>query len=162
MVKTKVLRLKRFGWKRIAKNVQRFGWTMSDAEEETTTTTETSYTGEIVNNKVYITPHKTSRTSIVVWLSFFRDKDRFYNLYAIRPLELLYTVIFWIRRILGNLLPLATLVMFIGVAVNQSTPNPAEFENIFLYYLLAIFIWLSGIVLEGVISRIAGKILKLR
>lgn len=83
MIKTKVLRLKRFGWKRIAKNVQRFGWTMSDAEEETTTTTETSYTGEIVNNKVYITPHKTSHTSIVVWLSFFRDKDKFYNLYAI-------------------------------------------------------------------------------
>ena len=40
--------------------------------------------------------------------------------------------------------------------------HPAEFEMVFLYYLLAIFIWLSGIVLEGVISRIAGKILKLR
>ena len=160
MRKTKVLRVKPFGWKRIARNVQRFGWTAYDAEEETTTTTETSYTGEIVGNKVYITPHTKSSTKVRVWLSFYRNSDNFKNLYAIKPFELLYGIVFWIRRILGTLLPIATVIMFIFVMINLSTPNPTEMESIFLYYLLALGIWVLGMVLEGIIARIANKILK--
>ena len=160
MRKTKVLRVKPFGWKRIARNVQRFGWTAYDAEEETTTTTETSYTGEIVGNKVYITPHTKSSTKVRVWLSFYRNSDNFKNLYAIKPFELLYGIVFWIRRILGTLLPIATVIMFIFVMINQSTPNPTEMESIFLYYLLALGIWVLGMVLEVIIARIANKILK--
>ena len=160
MRKTKVLRVKPFGWKRIARNVQRFGWTAYYAEEETTTTTETSYTGEIVGNKVYITPHTKSSTKVRVWLSFYRNSDNFKNLYAIKPFELLYGIVFWIRRILGTLLPIATVIMFIFVMINQSTPNPTEMESIFLYYLLALGIWVLGMVLEGIIARIANKILK--
>ena len=160
MRKTKVLRVKPFGWKRIARNVQRFGWTAYDAEEETTTTTETSYTGEIVGNKVYITPHTKSSTKVRVWLSFYRNSDNFKNLYAIKPFELLYGIVFWIRRILGTLLPIATVIMFIFVMINQSTPNPTEMESMFLYYLLALGIWVLGMVLEGIIARIANKILK--
>lgn len=160
MRKTKVLRVKPFGWKRIARNVQRFGWTAYDAEQHTTTTEETTYTGEVANNKVYITPHTKSSTKVRVWLSFYRNSDNFKNLYAIKPFELLYGIVFWIRRILGTLLPIATVIMFIFVMINQSTPNPTELEGIFLCYLLALGAWIVGLIMESVVSRIAGKILK--
>ena len=57
-------------------------------------------------------------------------------------------------------MPIATVIMFIFVMINQSTPNPTEMESIFLYYLLALGIWVLGMVLEGIIARIANKILK--
>ena len=61
---------------------------------------------------------------------------------------------------LGSLLPLATIALFILAAINQSTPNPTEIEGIFLCYLLALGAWIVGLIMESVVSRIAGKILK--
>ena len=80
MIKSKVLCVKKLGWRRIAKNMTRFGWTLADAEQHTTTTEETTYTGEVANNKVYITPHTKSSTKVRVWLSFYRNSDNFKNL----------------------------------------------------------------------------------
>ncbi len=160
--KVKVLCVKRFGWKRIARNTERFGWTLDEAEEETTTTHETTYEGEVVGDKIYVKPHTTTSTKVRVWLTFWRNKDDFKNLMAIRLLELVYNILFYIRRIVGFFLPVVGVLSIIVVAFSNSTGGHYDDETTQLsMYLLAAFAsWISLIICEGILSRIAGAILK--
>ena len=79
----KVLCVKRFGWKRIAKNTQRFGWVLSDAEEETTVTETTTYEGKVVGDTLYVNPRTNRSSKVRVWLSFYRNMYINHNAYYV-------------------------------------------------------------------------------
>ena len=110
---TKVLCVKKLGWKRIAHNVERFGWTLGEAEEETETTITTSYEGRVSGDNIYIEEKVSKSTKVRVWLSFHRYKSDFSNYYAVKPLEIIYNIAFLLRRILGFLLPIASVLLLI-------------------------------------------------
>ena len=74
-VEWKHLSIRCWGWKRVVKNTERFGWELMDAKERTTTTTKTSYEGRVVSDdKVEITPRTQTTTKKRVELSFARDR----------------------------------------------------------------------------------------
>lgn len=159
--KYKYLTLRKFGWKRIAKNTQRFGWKLFDAEEETTITETTEYEGTISGDKLTITPHTRSSSSTKMNLSFSRDPDRFVNLGSIRILELFYNIFFLIRRILARLLPLAYIASIVLMLLSNSVPN-GELDTattVFFYALGGTAVWLAMIILENIFAKIASKIL---
>lgn len=161
-IKTKVLCVKKLGWKRIARNTERFGWTLDEAEQETTTTHETTYEGKIIDNKVYVKSHTNTSTTIRIWLSFWRNKDDFKNLTIIRPLELIYNIIFTIRRIIGFFMPIATILLIIGTLFLNATGSGYhdEMNRFFIILIVVFLIWLLLMICEGIFSRIAGAILK--
>lgn len=156
----KTLIVKKFGWKRVAKNTMRFGWQMSDAEEHVTTTTETSYDGEIVGDKVYINEHVKRHTAVTVHMYFWRRKSDYKNMFAVSILELFYNIIFYIRRILGAILPFALAAIIFIYAFGGVSDELAP--TISTAYMSALVIWIGAIIMEGVLSRIAGRILGVR
>lgn len=160
--KYKDLTIKKFGWKRIAKNTQRFGWKMFNAKEETTITETTEYEGTVSGNKVTITPHTTTSTKTRVKLNFSRDPNKFVNLGSIAVLEMFYNIFFLIRRILASILPLAYLAVFVIMILTNSVPNSDNLQTattVFLYTLGGTGVWLTMIILENVFAKIASKIL---
>ena len=155
-IKTKVLGIKRLGWKRVAKNVCRFGWHLSDAEEETITETETEYVGTITDDKIYIKPHTKTNTKTTVWLTFWRDSREFSNLAAIMPLEMIYNIAFLLRRIVGFILPLYFAICVIGSAIGFSE----ELKQLYAAGGFVLAAWLGLIALENILAIISKLILK--
>ncbi len=160
-VQTKNLVVKKFGWKRVCKNTQRFGWVLNDAVQHEETTVTTSYEGRVEGDKVYIDEHSSSSTKVTIHLSFYRNKDDYTNLPAIFPLELIYNIAFLARRIIGFLLPLLTIGVVLIAAIGQSDWLFEE-TNYGTLWGVAIAIWLGLIILESIFAFIASKILKLR
>lgn len=162
-LQTDYLTIKKFGWKRIAKNKQRFGWVLADAVKETTVTESTSYEGRVSGDNLYITPKTTSKSKIRINLSFVRDRNDFENLGSIKPIETVYNLIFLIRRILGFfLLPVFIGIMIFGAFFGASDYLLGEGGGIWIAWCVCFIIWLGGIILEGILSRVAAKILRYR
>lgn len=160
MPKYKRLILKRHGWKRIAKNTMKFGWELYDAKEHTTVTEETSYTGKVVDDTIYLDPHTKTYTSISIHLSFVRYKEKFSNLFAIFPLEILYKIVFTLRRILGSILPLAFGASFLFYIFMSGTDS-----NVMLPLgccFIGLIVWAVLILFEQIFAGIAGKILRFK
>ncbi len=164
---TMELSVRKFGWKRVAKNFCRFGWETVGAEERTEITetpchdhkeyeTQEAY----VIEDVYYTKRETK---VRVWLSFVRFPDRFANLGAIKPLELLFDLVFLVRRILGFLLPLAALAAAVMTVIENAGGGEYQYAFPLIGGVLAgAFVWLLLNVAEVVIARIASRILKVK
>lgn len=157
--KIKQLTIKKLGWKRIAKNVQRFGWVLYDATEHTTITEETTYEGRISGDTLYINPRTNRKSYTRVWLTFYRALVVSSN---VKTLEFFYNVIYFLRKIFAFCLP----ILWIGTLIMWITAGTGNFAEYFYGFLrLAIgcsVSWILGIILEGVLSRIAGLALKKR
>ena len=151
MKNTKVLCVKRFGWKRIANNTERFGWIMYDAEEETTITTTTTYEGEIVDNKIYINPKTNRKSKVRVWLSFYRY-DRVPL--PVKILEFIYNRIFFLRVILAFISPL-----YLGALIVLGFLQ-FSIEKLSFGFGFVVLGWLCCILLEGILARIAGLFIR--
>jgi len=162
LLQTKILCLKKLGWKRVAKNQMRFGWDLDDGEEETTTTTTTTYETTFYQDKAYTKKYEDTHSKIRILLYFVRNRDDYQNLFAILPLELIYNICFYVRRIIGFLLPPAFIfIMIASTATNGSGTNHTDdFATVFLWFSIAFVAWLILIAAEGILSRIAGRILK--
>ncbi|MDE6850685.1 MAG: hypothetical protein K2J54_05090 [Clostridia bacterium] len=148
----KVLCVKRFGWKRIAKNTQRFGWVLSDAEEETTVTETTTYEGKVVGDTLYVNPRTNRSSKVRVWLSFYRNM---YIPAGVRILEFFYNVFFLLRRILAFFLPLIA----VGSLILMLTGGVDILLSLMLWIELAFGLWIAFIILEGILARIAYAVL---
>ncbi|MCM1131561.1 MAG: hypothetical protein NC310_08580 [Roseburia sp.] len=157
-MQSKYLIIKKFGWKRVAKNTQKFGWILNNAEEERETTTTTTYEGEVVNNEIRIHEHTSSSTKVSVHLYFVRDPNDFENLKSIVLIELLYNIAFLVRRIIGFVLPIATAIMillsFIGFS-DMVLENSAT-----TWWGIGLFSWIGLIILESILPSIAKRILR--
>lgn len=157
---TKNLILKKFGWKRICKNTQMFGWILDDAYQHEETTVTTTYTGEIIDDKIEIKENTSSSTKITVHLSFYRDSSYYLNLNKIKILEFFYNLIFFFRRILAFFLPLMTAVAVIAFLLGQA--DFLLYSSFGEIWMLAIFTWIGLIITENVLARIAYSKLKLK
>ena len=158
-VEWKHLSIRRWGWKRVVKNTERFGWELMDATERTTTTTKTSYEGRVVgDDKVEITPRTQTTTKKRVELSFARDRSYIQNVAPILMLEIFYWILFTIRRIFWLLMAIAFFVTLAIMLISSGDETLIEpFTKLFGIVLI---IWLLARIAEGVISRIAGKIIR--
>ncbi len=153
---TKTLRIKKLGWRRIAKNTQKFGWILDNAEQEVTIERERSYEGRVYNDKLYIDEKVTERKKVVMVLSFHRDTSEFANYRQISIMEVFYNIIFLIRRIIGFFLPILTVIVLIIALIGSIDQLPNEGS----FYLVLVFIWIFGIISENILASIFGHCLK--
>lgn len=153
--KTKHLTVRKIGWKRIAKNTQRFGWILDDATIHTDITETTTYEGRVCGDTIYINPRTNRKSKTRVWLSFYRV----INVGAgVATLEFFYNVIYILRKILAFCLPF----LFVGGLVLFFL-NCTEISLRAFYWATGFFFgWIGCIIFEGVFSRIAGSVLKNR
>lgn len=157
---TKNLVLKKFGWKRICKNIQMFGWILDDAYQHEETTVTTTYTGEVVNNRIEIKEDVNKSTKVRVHLSFYRDSSRYLNLNKIKLLEIFYNIVFLFRRVLAFILPIMSIVAFIIFLLGHSDfLLTSSFGGILV---TGIFIWICLIITENILARIAYSKLELK
>lgn len=171
-LKWKYLKVGTIAWERICKNTERFGWQLSSAKEHEEITTREYVEGkeedgkfiieaEKRNGEVYIPTRTEKHSKRWVELWFYRDSSWFKNLYAISLLEIIYNIIFTIRKILGKLLPIATLLVIAGVVLfNQGEMFDELVMPFGVGVMFALQIWLIAIVFEEILARIAKAILK--
>ena len=157
---TKNLSVKKFGWKRIAKNTQRFGWVISDAVEHTEVTETTTYEATVYNDTIYVNP-KTNRSSWVrVFLTFYRNS---YLIPAsVKVIEFFYNIIFFLRRVLAFFVPIATVLVILFASMGGANAIDGG-ETIYMIgtgWVLISGFWLAFIILENILARIASGILK--
>lgn len=158
---TKYLRIKKFGWKRVVKNVEKFGWTLDEAEKETVISRSTSYDGNVYGDKIYIKENVKETKKVFMNLSFHRYKDEFENLSSIFALELLYNIIFLLRRLCGFFLPVLSIVVFVLFALSSGEGTLAKEMKLDIILAVDAIGWILGLVLEGVLASISKKILKI-
>ena len=153
MIESKFLTLRPFGWKRICKNTQRFGWELTDAKAHTTTETKTTYKETTYYDHVEITPETTTKTTKRIHLSFVRDTDRFENFASVRALEALYGIVYLFRTIANFatkvLWAIALVVAFMGEIGGEFGIGLSQ------YAFAVLLIWLGLRLVENIIARIA-------
>lgn len=159
---TKYISVKKMGWKRIARNVQRFGWVLDDAEEEVIINRSRSYEGNVYDDKVYIKENVKEKRKVLIHLSFHRDGNDFENLNSISIIEIFYNIIYFIRKILAWILPIFSIVVFVIMLLGQSDEL---FGNGYLapmgtYYVLCLIFWGVGILTENILANVASSILR--
>ncbi len=159
-LQTKTLCVKRFGWRRIARDRMCFGWQMTDAQEERTVTEKTTYEVDERIGGYTVTPRVSRSTKIRVWLSLCRRRSDFLNLGSIFVLELFYNIFFTVRRLLGLLLPLFALVTLVFALAETILTGGQVFLTLVYALLISLAVWAVLILLETVLARIALKILK--
>ena len=157
-VQTKYLTIKKFGWKRVAKNHERFGWYLDEAIKHTITTEETEYEGRVYDDRITITPHTKITKKTRMELSFHRDTNDIANMGQIFFIELLFNIVFLLRRIIGFILPWMlvpfALVFLMGESGSELGTTMTSILGV------AFLAWLGGIILEVIISKIGEKVLK--
>ncbi len=155
--------VRKFGWRRVAKNFMRLGWRLTDADEVTTYNTDITRTTYQIDGKDYVNEEAKTTSKKRVELSFVRDSSWYTNLPAIFIFELLFTIIFNVRRIIGFFLPiLGGIALLIG-AMGGSFKF-GEFDNTtpFLIVFFIVIIWMVLMLLESLTAFIASKILRER
>lgn len=156
----KKLVIKKFGWKRVAKNVMRFGWDLDNAVEHVDTTVTTNYEERVVGDTVYLDQHDTTKTKVRIHLDFHRNKDKFENLKSVSVLEVFYNLIFTLRRLVGFCLPFLLIAAFVVAIIGQG--GDEGFTELWTAFGISFAVWALFIILEGVFARISAKILKLK
>lgn len=152
----KSLVVRKLGWKRVVRNLARFGWELDDAVQHTHTQIKTRYDGNFANT--------TKTKKIRIHLEFLRFDEKFENLSSVSALEFLYNFIFVIRRIIGTLLPF-TLIMLIppiGPFIGGLLFGQDRWSIFIVLILGCVLGWAILMLLENIFSFIAGKKLKLK
>lgn len=139
---TKVFKVRRIGWRRIAKNISRLGW---------------HYLDEKGGSDIKLPPDKCGKHK--VWLTFWRlDSERDAQPAAVRTLEFFYNLIFLVRRIAAFFLP----VLLVAGIIVSIIKQPDGFSTAVAFILSCFAIWIACIILEGVLARCADAKLKVK
>lgn len=161
-MQTKTLTVRRFGWKRVANNMYRFGWDLADATQHTQTRAKTTYEGRInYSGNVDITPHTSKSTKIRVILDFVRYDEYIPNLGSISVLEAFYNLIYFIRFIVGTFLPFSAILFIPPFAplLGSALFGSEHWNRIIGIPVILFIVWIVGIFLEWLFSFISWKIL---
>ena len=147
----KVVQVNPWGWRRIAKNFCRFGWELSEAEKQTTTSTE-----HYVDSDGNIKEKKSSSSKVMLTFIRYPAKFNSNNLLKAMPIEAIYNICFLVRKIAAWVLPI--LVAFcIGAFFFQAE---AIFEELLLTpTTIAGVAWVAMIAAETVLARVGEAIL---
>lgn len=166
MIDTKEVYVKNFGYKRIVKNFQKFGWNVYSIVRETTTETTTKYEGRIVDDdKIEIDEIKNEKKTVWIHIKMDRNENDFVNLNKIFFLELFFNLIFLIRRLIAFFLPILSIPCIIIMALGKSDElisDGGDFYGLGEIWMLALLIWIGLIITENILASIAYKILKYR
>ena len=166
MLDKKELTVKNFGYMRIVKNFQKFGWNVYSVVRETTIESSTEYKGKVYEDgTIHIKPETTEKRTILIRIKMNRDENNFINLSKIYFLELLYNLIFLLRRLISIYLPVFSGICLIFVLIGSGDDfflPEGEFYGIGKAWMLSFFFWIGFIILENILANIAYKILKYR
>lgn len=161
MGETKNLRLKRFGYQRIVKNSRKFGWTVTSIVEETETEEKRKIEVEVdENGDVHVNDTTTTNKTITMVIGMVREPNDFVNLNTIRLLECVYNIFYYIRSLIGWILPFFSGLIFIAALAGG---GDAIFEtsdsewSVGVIWFLVLFAWLGLILLENILAGIAEK-----
>lgn len=158
---SKVICVRKFGWKRVARNIESFGWKLGDAEEHTEISEKHEHTFTLTDTGVTHEHHVQRETKVRIWLSFFRHNDQFANLKAIKPLEILFNLVFLIRRIIGFLLSLMAAACFLLVIFENAVGGNYEYSYpVVGVTFSALFVWIVLNFVEVLLAKIAQNKLK--
>ncbi len=157
-IRYKDLSVCKIGWKRVAKNICHFGWRCTDAYEVTSETRDVTETTIRINGKDYVNVDAQIRSKTRVDLYFVRDSRDFTNLPAIFLIELLFNIVFNIRRFIGFLLPIYLGISALLFGMGGSLP----FDSIMVGLIaeLVVLVWILLMVFEKIFAVIGGKILR--
>ena len=154
-LKIKVLCIKKLGWQSVANEFIRLGWHLDSAEQETTTTNTDHYDVYESGRREY-TGTSTS-TKVRVWLSMSRDRDWYVNGSKIVIIDILFSIVFLLRRIFAWLAPISSIPFIIIFLLGKA--GDEEYNAFLVIFLVMIFSWLGLRILENVLSRIGKRIL---
>ena len=173
MEEIKKLVVRKFGWKRICHNQERFGWELAEAVQEDEVKERTTYEGNVSGDTLYVKPHTTRRTKTRIHLTFYRDIEKLPNFSGgIIALEFFYNVSFVFRTIFAFFAPFAAIAIVILALLGGKNGNPASILEERIYGLPDYNItyggvilcilggWLLFIIFETIFARIAQKKLK--
>lgn len=166
MIDEKELIVKNFGYMRIVKNFQKFGWNVYSVVRETTIKKTTEYEAKVdYNGNPYIDTNEKEEKSVLIRIKMNRDENHFINLSKIYFLELLYNLIFLLRRLISIYLPVFSGICLVFVLIGSGDDfflPEGEFYGIGKAWMLSFFFWIGFIILENILANIAYKILKYR
>lgn len=157
-IQTKCLSIRKFGWKRVCSCHARFGWELDEAIERTKTKTTTEYEGRIEGDRVTLKPNTTTTTDTRILLTFTRDRSRISNYLIVWMIELLYNVAFLFRRLIGFFMPFTVLAFSVVFLMGDSGSEIGQMLTgvLGVHFL----VWLTGVVLEVIISAIGGAVIR--
>lgn len=158
-IQKKYLKVRKFGYKRVVNNERRFGWEPTQIIKHTETTSTTEYEGKVYDDgDVIITPHTTTTSKTRMKLYFERDKDRIANYSTVSLIEVLYDLVFLLRRAVGLLIPISCIGLgFVFLMGDSDTEIGKQIITICGTVLVA---WFSGVALESIIAFIGSKVIK--
>ncbi|MBR0295462.1 MAG: hypothetical protein IJQ67_06145 [Bacilli bacterium] len=153
---SKVLVIKRFAWQMVAREHARLGWYITNAEQETTTTYTHHYDVYDDGSRVYT--GTTQNSKVRIYLSMVRDLDWYVNGRRILPFDILFTICFYLRRVMGFITPLVFIPFIILLLIGSSGTDVGQtFTAIFFSCLGS---WLFLLISEFIFSLIGGSILR--
>ncbi|MBO4666587.1 MAG: hypothetical protein J5666_00465 [Bacilli bacterium] len=153
--KIKVLCIRRLGWQSVANEFIRLGWHIGSAEEETTTTYTDHYNVYESGRREYT--GTTTSSKVRIWLTMSRDRDWYVNGNKIIPIDILFSIVFLLRRIFAWLAPISSIPFIIVLLLGQAGND--EYKALWVLFLVVFFIWLGLRILESVLSHIGKRIL---
>lgn len=137
----KVFKVNKIGWRRIAKNAQRFGW-IGRYEDE---------------NGKYKRADNIGKFKVLLGFSRL-DSERDSQPSSVRVLESIYNVFFLIRRIAAFFLPIIPIALIVLGIVAVIIPSVMGImETVLKLFVAALVIWIACIILEGIFARIAAS-----
>lgn len=152
--KQKRLVLKPRGWRRVVRNIQRFGWEVDSARDLTSVSTTTNYSAKYVSDDtIEVSSHDSNSYHRRIIVDLHRNELEIPGIEKIKQLELLYNVFYIIRKILGPLFPF-NLFFFIYALIDSSLLSMT-----LTFFFLSVM-WVISRILEDVISSKAKIILE--
>ncbi|MBQ9369781.1 MAG: hypothetical protein IJU10_01755 [Clostridia bacterium] len=137
----KNLSVSRWWWRRIARNMARFGWDLFDAYKLTTTRYDSD---------------GFKRKAVTMEMIFLREESNFENLPEIALIERKFNFWMIIRRVFGVLLYIFNVMLLIALILRENDVLRSIFGA---SWFIVLFIWFTAIFFENKLSRKAEKIL---
>lgn len=148
----KLLQIGRFGWKRIAKNTQCFGWKLDKVTKVTSTTKTRTYEGKIHDdNSITVNSHDSYSTSKWMELKFSRDESLLANRDKVLQIEWFYNIVYKIRQI-SLILFVVTFVLSVVISLFGIDITVMSGIN-----MIIMFIWLGLRIAENAMAKSASK-----
>lgn len=150
----KALSVHRFGWKRIAKNMRRFGWEIDTVEDYREYKVERQYTAEVHGTDIEISSEDVVTNSFrATLIPCSRKLADFENLEEIKKIERWHNFIYGIRNLFFKLRIPATIVLLAAAALAEKI----SFVWIWSIYCM---VWLLLRFPENLLARTAEKKLR--
>lgn len=156
----KKLVLRKLGWKRIARQVMRFGWILENAYEHTDRIVNEEYYLVFNENKFRVDKDTTVKDIVRMHLTFYRESGFTSYYKGVAILEFLYNITYFFKKI-ASFLALAALavIIYLGHEYASIKPGTFQWEVLWICFAVIVFRFILGR-LANFYSKKAYKIIK--